>query len=54
MVLDATKDDTQKQRLETEMETVGIRLNQEPPEITVTRTNGGMRRIIVIFEKDIS
>ena len=30
MVLDATKDDTQKNRLEKEMESVGIRLNKSP------------------------
>lgn len=33
MVLDATKDDTQKNKLETELEAVGIRLNRNPPSI---------------------
>eukprot|EP00397_Hematodinium_sp_SG-2012_P035995 GEMP01038804.1.p1 GENE.GEMP01038804.1~~GEMP01038804.1.p1 ORF type:complete len:409 (+),score=79.44 GEMP01038804.1:117-1343(+) len=41
IVLDATKTDNQKQRLEHELEAVGIRLNQEPPNITITRTSGG-------------
>lgn len=44
MVLDATKDSTQKQRLENEMESVGIRLNKEPPNIKITRKpTGGVR-----------
>ncbi|CEM16479.1 unnamed protein product [Vitrella brassicaformis CCMP3155] len=33
MVLDATKDDSQRQRLEAELEAVGIRLNRRPPNI---------------------
>jgi len=41
MVLDATKDDSQKQRLERELETVGIRLNEEPPNVRITKTTGG-------------
>jgi len=41
MVLDATKDDSQKQRLERELETVGIRLNEEPPNLRITKTAGG-------------
>eukprot|EP00745_Piridium_sociabile_P020357 TRINITY_DN3133_c0_g1_i1.p2 TRINITY_DN3133_c0_g1~~TRINITY_DN3133_c0_g1_i1.p2 ORF type:complete len:165 (+),score=21.40 TRINITY_DN3133_c0_g1_i1:78-572(+) len=33
MVLDATKDESQKQKLERELETVGIRLNRDPPNV---------------------
>merc|ERR1719197_2032025 len=32
MILDATKDDAQKEMLETELENVGIRLNKPPAE----------------------
>ena len=32
-VLDATKDDTQKEKLERELDICGIRLNQRPPNI---------------------
>lgn len=35
MVLDATKDDAQRNKLEHELEAVGIRLNKEPPQISV-------------------
>jgi len=41
MVLDATKDDTQKEKLENELEAVGIRLNKNKPRITVTRKKIG-------------
>ena len=41
MVLDISKDDSQKQKLERELEAVGVRLNQSPPEITLTRKKGG-------------
>lgn len=41
MVLDCTKDDTQKQRLEKELESVGIRLNEEPPNIKLVKTPSG-------------
>jgi len=41
IVLDATKTDNQKQRLETELECVGIRLNQVPPNLTITKTSTG-------------
>mmetsp|Transcript_15139 Transcript_15139/g.32651 ORF Transcript_15139/g.32651 Transcript_15139/m.32651 type:complete len:414 (-) Transcript_15139:87-1328(-) len=41
MVLDATKDDSQKQLLTKELEDVGIRLNKRPPKISVTRTKTG-------------
>lgn len=36
-VLDSTKDDTQRRKLEIELYNCGIRLNQEPPKITVNR-----------------
>ena len=45
MVLDATKDDSQKVRLEREMESVGIRLNQRMPDVKVTKTSTGGVRI---------
>ncbi|EZG51579.1 developmentally regulated GTP-binding protein [Gregarina niphandrodes] len=35
MILDATKDDAQKDKLEKELEAVGIRLNKEPPLISL-------------------
>lgn len=41
MVLDATKDDAQKQMLTKELEDVGIRLNRQPPKISITRTKTG-------------
>jgi len=41
MVLDATKDDRQRQLLTKELEDVGIRLNKERPKISVTRTKTG-------------
>mmetsp|Transcript_40792 Transcript_40792/g.105537 ORF Transcript_40792/g.105537 Transcript_40792/m.105537 type:complete len:414 (-) Transcript_40792:62-1303(-) len=41
MVLDATKDDTQRQLLTKELEDVGIRLNKQPPRISITRTKTG-------------
>lgn len=41
MMLDATKGDTQKHLLEKELHAVGIRLNQEPPQITLKVKNGG-------------
>jgi len=44
IVLDATKTDNQKQRLENELEMVGIRLNQKPANITLTKTQGGGTR----------
>jgi len=37
MVLDATKDDSQRQMLTKELEDVGIRLNRQAPNISVTR-----------------
>ncbi|CAD7949839.1 unnamed protein product [Amoebophrya sp. A25] len=44
VVLDATRDDSQKKRLENEMESVGIRLNKEPPNIKITKKpSGGVR-----------
>ncbi|CAD7933184.1 unnamed protein product [Amoebophrya sp. A120] len=45
VVLDATKDDSQKKRLEAEMESVGIRLNKTPPNIKVTKKPAGGVRI---------
>ena len=41
MMLDATKGDTQKHLLERELHEVGIRLNQEPPQITLKVKSGG-------------
>jgi len=41
MVLDPTKEDTQKALLTKELENIGIRLNRRPPDVTVTRTKGG-------------
>eukprot|EP00922_Rhytidocystis_sp_ex-Travisia-forbesii_P026320 GHVS01038544.1.p1 GENE.GHVS01038544.1~~GHVS01038544.1.p1 ORF type:complete len:375 (+),score=52.57 GHVS01038544.1:123-1247(+) len=42
MVLDATKDDSQKNKLECELEAVGIRLNKHPPKIyfKIKKTGG--------------
>lgn len=43
-VLDATKDDTQRQKLEKELQTVGIRLNQNPPDISLKiKKTGGVK-----------
>lgn len=41
LVLDATKDDSQKNKLERELEAVGIRLNRTPPGISLTRKKAG-------------
>jgi len=41
MVMDPTKDDSQKDLLTKELENIGIRLNKKPPDVTVTKTNGG-------------
>mmetsp|Transcript_65497 Transcript_65497/g.142869 ORF Transcript_65497/g.142869 Transcript_65497/m.142869 type:complete len:413 (-) Transcript_65497:22-1260(-) len=41
MVLDATKDDAQRQMLTKELEDVGIRLNKHRPQISVIRTKTG-------------
>mmetsp|Transcript_46717 Transcript_46717/g.84321 ORF Transcript_46717/g.84321 Transcript_46717/m.84321 type:complete len:412 (-) Transcript_46717:95-1330(-) len=41
MVLDATKDDQQRQLLTKELNDVGIRLNKNRPRISVTRTKTG-------------
>lgn len=41
MVLDATKDDAQKDMLSKELFDVGIRLNTRPPDISFTKTRGG-------------
>jgi len=41
MVLDATKDDVQRQLLTKELNDVGIRLNKHRPRISVNRTKGG-------------
>lgn len=41
MVLDPTKEDTQKQMLTQELENIGIRLNRRPPDVSFTKTNGG-------------
>lgn len=41
MILDATRDDSQKNKLERELKTVGIRINQEPPRITFIKKKVG-------------
>ena len=41
MVLDATKQDIHKDLLERELESVGIRLNQRPPNIYFKPKTGG-------------
>uniref|UniRef100_A0A7S2VLN5 OBG-type G domain-containing protein n=1 Tax=Zooxanthella nutricula TaxID=1333877 RepID=A0A7S2VLN5_9DINO len=41
MVLDPTKEDTQKDLLTKELEAIGIRLNRRPPDVTVTKCKGG-------------
>lgn len=41
MVLDATKQDIHKDLLERELESVGIRLNQRPPNIYFKQKTGG-------------
>lgn len=41
MVLDATKDDAQRNLLTKELNDVGIRLNKSRPKITVTKTKAG-------------
>jgi len=41
MVLDPTKEDTQKEMLTTELENIGIRLNRRPPDVSFTKTKGG-------------
>jgi small GTP-binding protein len=44
IVLDATKDDSQKEKLERELEAVGIRLNKRPPNVRITRKKlGGVK-----------
>ena len=41
MILDATKDDTQRMKLEAELEGVGIRLNKIKPNVSITRKAAG-------------
>mmetsp|Transcript_14970 Transcript_14970/g.42604 ORF Transcript_14970/g.42604 Transcript_14970/m.42604 type:complete len:368 (+) Transcript_14970:81-1184(+) len=41
MMLDASKGEVQKELLEYELESVGIRLNKSPPDITFKRKKGG-------------
>lgn len=41
MVLDPTKDDTQKELLTRELENIGIRINCRPPDLSFARTKGG-------------
>lgn len=41
MVLDATKNEIQRALLEKELETCGIRINTQPPNITFRKTSGG-------------
>ena len=40
-VLDATKNEIQRALLEKELETCGIRINTQPPNITFRKTTGG-------------
>ncbi|KAK2194496.1 bifunctional OBG-type guanine nucleotide-binding (G) domain/GTP binding domain/Beta-grasp domain superfamily/TGS/Developmentally regulated GTP-binding protein/Small GTP-binding protein domain/GTP1-OBG [Babesia duncani] len=43
MILDATKDDSQKIKLETELENAGIRINRDPPNISFrAKKTGGL------------
>ena len=44
MILDATKDDAQRQMLTKELNDVGIRLNKERPKISVTKTPLGVSK----------
>ena len=41
IVLDATKDDSQREKLERELEAVGIRLNKRSPNVRITRKKSG-------------
>ncbi|KAH0479378.1 MAG: hypothetical protein KVP17_002196 [Porospora cf. gigantea B] len=41
MVLDATKDDVQRRLLEKELHSVGIRLNREPPRLSIQKKKTG-------------
>jgi len=41
MVLDPTKEDTQRELLTRELENIGIRLNSRPPDVSFARTKGG-------------
>jgi small GTP-binding protein len=44
MVLDATKDHSQKRKLDAELEACGIRLNKRPPNVKITRKKlGGIK-----------
>nr|P32235.2 RecName: Full=GTP-binding protein 1 [Schizosaccharomyces pombe 972h-] len=44
MVLDATKAADQREKIEYELEQVGIRLNRQPPNVTLTiKKNGGIK-----------
>jgi len=57
MVLDPTKDDTQKDLLIKELEAIGIRLNRTPPDVSFTRTKGGGLRFnatipLTSFDRD--
>ena len=47
IVLDAAKEgvDNHKMILERELETVGLRLNKRPPNITLAQRSGGRRQI---------
>ncbi len=40
-MLDATKNEIQRALLEKELETCGIRINTQPPNITFRKTSGG-------------
>eukprot|EP00927_Polykrikos_kofoidii_P026665 TRINITY_DN23715_c0_g1_i1.p1 TRINITY_DN23715_c0_g1~~TRINITY_DN23715_c0_g1_i1.p1 ORF type:complete len:454 (-),score=91.35 TRINITY_DN23715_c0_g1_i1:190-1494(-) len=57
MVLDPTKEDTQKDMLTKELEAIGMRLNRTPPDVGFTRTKGGGLRFNALvplthFDKD--
>jgi len=57
MVLDPTKEDTQKELLTKELENIGIRLNRRPPDVSFTKTKGGGLKFnttvpLTSFDKD--
>eukprot|EP01069_Polyplicarium_translucidae_P006002 Polyplicarium_translucidae@DN2892_c0_g1_i1.p1 len=41
MILDATKEDAQRIKLERELEAVGIRINQQPPQVSIRLKKAG-------------
>mmetsp|Transcript_32853 Transcript_32853/g.83148 ORF Transcript_32853/g.83148 Transcript_32853/m.83148 type:complete len:442 (-) Transcript_32853:71-1396(-) len=51
MVLDPTKEDTQKDLLTKELEAIGIRLNRKPPDVTITKTTGSGIRFNAVVKQ---